>query len=642
MLAGYQLAGRLAQQMALSALPEQKKLELVFDSHDQVAQLLGYEAAFDESTPTAIADAVKTLKTNQASALKLFEDETAKYNLVMEELKKRKESHRVAIKELKEVADKNAKHCAELEGVAAKNAEHCAELKEVADKNAKHCAELEEVAGKNAKHCAELEEANASAVKEVAVHKEKLQEQNAVVESLKGATLLSIQEATVHNKMLEEQKETVEFLKAKWKSEETETARLQLGLDEQRRKNEDLRRQKVLVEPTGQPAVASMITNLTQQVAAKYPTFGPAVLVLRAANEGCTALQRLPTGIQLTPELARAGLRVLKQAFPVAGDLADYLVVAVNNQASSSKYSEIPRGMDPADTARKHDTTLHLGAVLGELRTLLSRTEGMDKDEWPVHLSNMTGASLPVSAFRSSLNIETVLQGLLKSVYGLSKQKSSNLDLSYQRQYHFTLLIDAYLRDNGFSADLMQSAYYFIKSVQGIRRFREINLSVLHAEYLAGIVKQTGGVGQLVRATKMPECPVAPTAHGGALVVVTPAFVTAEQTALWTQRARQIAWELKEEYEEETVAPPIRRATTAATKPRKRKAEAPAATAAKTKAAKRAEEEEVIYISPAPAAPTRPAMPWNAFDAMTARVNAMAANPIFDTPFMKYGFQRRG
>ena len=186
----------------------------------------------------------------------------------------------------------------------------------------------------------------------------------------------------------------------------------------------------------------------------------------------------------------------------------------------------------------------------------------------------MTGARLNFSAFRSSVNITTVMQGLLKSVYGLSKSQTSNLDMSYEQQYHFTLLIDQYLRRNKFPADLIQSAYYFIRSVQNITRFKEIDLSALHADYLAKLADSehtqkmndiltngtTADRAKITPFTELPARPIRPPAPCDGALVVVPDFVTHASIAQWAEKALLItqtfaeeakADEEKEEEEEE-------------------------------------------------------------------------------------------
>ena len=197
----------------------------------------------------------------------------------------------------------------------------------------------------------------------------------------------------------------------------------------------------------------------------------------------------------------------------------------------------------------------------------------------------MTGASF--KATNNPLDIIIGLQILLKSVYNLPKTQTTGMDLSFQRQYHFTLLIDTYLRDNGFQADQVKSTYYFIQSVQSIKRFQDINLFALHSDYLNRLANcklmldMKGETGRVVHAARMPKCPVDPMAQGGALVVVH-AFVTQKEKKTWAQNALVIArvfqeedrWGQREhkeqkEHKEEKTSP---RTST------KRKADAPAPT----------------------------------------------------------------
>jgi hypothetical protein len=142
----------------------------------------------------------------------------------------------------------------------------------------------------------------------------------------------------------------------------------------------DVIKEKLLVDPVGD-CVPRMITDMTDQVALKYPKFLPAVDVIRAWQVGCADMhKRKPFNSQeMTPELARLGLEVLKTVFPdvdvqirwmitdlidqvalkypkfrPAVDairvwlafpcLAEYLLGTLNAATSSSKYAEIPRG----------------------------------------------------------------------------------------------------------------------------------------------------------------------------------------------------------------------------------------------------------------------------------------------------------
>ena len=151
-------------------------------------------------------------------------------------------------------------------------------------------------------------------------------------------------------------------------------------------------------------------------------------------------------------------------------------------------------------------------------------------------------------------------------------------------------LIDEYLRKNEFPADLIQSAYYFIRSVQHIWRFREIDMPSLHADYLAKLAAcehtqnmndiLTNGTAadrvKITTITELPACPRPPTTSGGALIVV-PNFVTHALIEEWAGKTLMITQVFAEADEEHGpgLAPVARATTTAASKKRKAAAAAP-------------------------------------------------------------------